>query len=176
MTLRILSLLTVLFAAALLAGCGEEYTNITPLADQQEFEKALKSNKPVMMDFYKDSCPTCVIQEAVINDMAPEYLGKVDFVKYKILESNFSSASKEIKDRYKLNWVPTTMLFVNGREVKRWELNHGADEFRAALDETLANPTAARKTPAAPVTAGNAAATWDANNKKCIEGQGCPIE
>ncbi|MCE5277845.1 MAG: thioredoxin family protein [Planctomycetaceae bacterium] len=176
MTLRSLCLLTLSCAAILLSGCGEDYANITPLADQQQFENALKSDKPVLMDFYKDSCPTCVIQEAVINDMAPEYMGKVDFVKYKILESNFSPASKAIKDRYKLNWVPTTMLFVNGQEVKRWELNHGADEFRTALDEVLARPTAAKPAAAPITTAGKLPANWDANNKKCIEGQGCPIE
>ena len=161
------------------AGCTHEYASITPLMDQQDFqEKVLQSSKPVLVEFYKDSCPTCVLQEAVMDKLTAEYEGRVAFTKFKITKLDFSTTSRELKDRYKLFWVPTVLLFVDGQEVKRWELNHLGDEFRTALDDVLAAPTAKRSlaTPAQPAKIQPAA--WGAapDPKKCIEGQGCQIE
>ncbi len=150
---------------------------LTPLQDVWQFRReVLQSKQPVIVDFYKDSCPTCDIQDAVLEQLAYEYRGRVKFVKFKIREAYMVSSCPEFMDEYNLFWVPTTVLFVNGREQRRWELNHLASEFRPSLDAACrpngaagaaGTAVAQTRTPAfVPPTAGNV----------CVEGQGCAIE
>jgi thioredoxin-like negative regulator of GroEL len=141
-----------LLAAALVAaglavgGCGVQ-GKFTDLKTPEDFDReVVRAKKPVIVDFYKDNCPTCVVQEAETEKIIDDYRDQVVFVKFKIRDPAMGSASPEIMDRYKLFWVPTTSLFVNGQEVQRWELNHSEWEFREALNKIL--------TPQAPGTTG----------------------
>ena len=148
---------------------------LTPLQDVAEFNReVVQSRQPVLVDFYKDSCPTCVIQDDVLEGLNYEYQGRVKFVKFKVREAYMVSNCPEFMDQQKLFWVPTAVLFVNGKEQQRWELNHGAWEFRAALDAAggrppNAGPTVAQK-------GDKLAAKPVVGPDGCIEGQGCPID
>jgi len=156
------------------SGCASS-SNLSTIEGSDQFQKqVLESKTPVVVDFYKNGCPTCVVQEGVLDGLAKEYSGKITFVKFKIREAYFVTSNKEIMDRYKLMWVPTTMLFVNGKEKQRWTFNHGADEIRPALDEAIGAPkTGTQPVPrATELKAANAAAD---SATGCIEGKGCPI-
>lgn len=119
-------------------GGGYSGGSFQDIPDAATFHRVVRqSDRPVLVDFYKDSCPTCVIQEGELDQLAPEYAGRVRFVKFKIREATMQSANPEIMDEYNLFWVPTVVLFVNGHEKQRWVLNHLAMEFRGPLDQAL---------------------------------------
>lgn len=160
--------------AVMVGGCSAGQS-LTHLETQAEFDKTvMNSDKPVLMDFYKNGCPTCVVQEAVLDDLAKEYQGKVVFTKFKIREAYFVSSAPEIMDRYKLYWVPTVILFVNGKEKQRWTFNHSADEIRPALDEATNKPMAQRAV-LTPAQVAALKAPLPAPGDGCVEGKGCPI-
>jgi len=145
----------------------------TPLPDLQdvgEFNQAvLQAKGPVLVDFYKDSCPTCVLQDAVLEELNGEYAGRVRFYKFKVREATMISTCPEFMDQQRLFWVPTTVLYVNGQEQQRWTLNHAAWEFRPSLNTACGQgpaggATYVSKPPPPPPDA----------NGECT-GEGCPI-
>lgn len=160
----------------LLGGCQAPEGKLTVLQDSTEFDRNVVLAKgPVLVDFYKDPCPTCVVQEAEIEKLFDEYQGRVSFVKFKIRDEVMNGVNTDIMERYNLFWVPTVILFVNGQEKQRWVFNHLAAEIRPSLNAALAG----KAIPAAPVTAGNAN-PWSVGAAgvkpgECIEGAGCKL-
>lgn len=169
------SLLACAALTVLAGGCANG--NLADIQTVGEFNRqVLQANQPVVVDFYKESCPTCVIQEACLEDLAGEYDGKVRFVKFKIRESNMAGSAPEMMDRYGLFWVPTAILFVNGQERKRWVLNHAAWEFRPALDEALGRPVASASPLLGSFSAfGSRGPKLSAGNGEQCGPNGCPI-
>ncbi len=172
-------------ALALLAGgCSGGGVKLTAIQDASDFDRqVVGARQPVLVDFYKNACPTCVVQEGVLEQLAQEYQGRVTFTKFKIREMTMAGTSPELMDRYKLFWVPTVILFVDGKETRRWVFNHGAEDFRPALNAAAgkaAPQTSADAVSPTPPTAGQPAGAETAQGasdkfERCIEGQGCPI-
>jgi thiol-disulfide isomerase/thioredoxin len=133
----------ILFCWALafvVAGCGGPTGPSEPLVQVNstaEFQTAvLDSKPPVMTLFYKEGCPACAKQEAVMGHLAAEYHGRAVFVKYPM--ANFMSLVKnqEVRDKYNLFVWPTVILFLDGKEKKRWLTNDfPADDYRKSLNE-----------------------------------------
>jgi len=164
--------------AALAGGCGGG--TLVSIEDAADFQRrVIESDRPVLVEFYKTACPTCVWQEDWLAELAPEYAGDVLFAKFLIKDLSWSSTAPTIQERYDLFWVPTMILFVNGEEKHRWELNYFVtSEFRAVLDEAAGVATAAAEPPPTPWTDATQPVTqWpDGTPAKCEEGLGCPID
>jgi len=73
-------------------------------------EKVLKSESPVMVDFYADWCGPCKMAEPVLDELSDEYEGKIDIVKINV------DQNRETSMKYQVMSIPTTILF-KGREV-----------------------------------------------------------
>jgi len=137
-------------AAALVAGAiltllagGCAATNLVPIADEADFQRqVIEADKPVVVDFYKEGgCPTCKLLEPILDQLADEYRGRVIFAKFAVMTPFFQTTSEEIKQRYNIIGIPTAVLFVNGKEVKRWALYYMFDDYRKTLDEVVGGPT-----------------------------------
>jgi len=75
-----------------------------------EFEtEVLKSDLPVLVDFYADWCGPCHAIAPTIDALSNEFEGKVKFVKVDV------DANQEVASRYDIMSIPTIMLFENGR-------------------------------------------------------------
>lgn len=75
-----------------------------------EFEtEVLKSNVPVLVDFYADWCGPCHAIAPTIEALSNEFEDKVKFVKVDV------DASQEVASRYEIMSIPTVMLFENGK-------------------------------------------------------------
>ncbi len=70
--------------------------------------KVLQADKPVLVDFFATWCGPCKRLGPVIEEVADELAGKVDVYKLDI------DQSPDVAARYKVNSVPTIMLFENG--------------------------------------------------------------
>ena len=79
----------------------------------ENFEKeVLKSEKPVLVDFYADWCGPCNAMAPVIEELAKELEGKVKVGKINVDEN------PDIAVEYNVMSIPTLIVFKNGKEEK----------------------------------------------------------
>ena len=80
----------------------------------ENFEKeVLKTEKPVLVDFYADWCGPCNAMEPVIEELAKELEEKVKVGKINVDEN------PDIAVEYNVMSIPTLIVFKNGKEEKR---------------------------------------------------------
>jgi thioredoxin-like negative regulator of GroEL len=150
-------LIALLGLAVLLVtvGCAEPGKNFTRIHGWPEFQtRVLQSDRPVLIEFNKDPCPTCVLMLGELDKLYPQYSDRVLFASMTIMKDFFAPCEPEVIDRYKVTLVPTTILFNKGQEVCRWNWNlHGADEIGEALKKLVGPPRKPDAVkPAAPAT------------------------
>ncbi len=92
--------------------------NITMTSDADFDEKVLKSEKPVLVDFFADWCGPCKMIAPFLEELADEFAGKVKIAKLNV-DQNVAVATK-----YGIRAMPTLILFENGEQK---ELLVGAD-------------------------------------------------
>lgn len=76
-------------------------------------EKVLKSDKPVLVDFWAPWCGPCKMAEPVLEELSKQYENKIAIMKLNV-DDNQNSAGK-----YSIMSIPTTILFKDGKEVGR---------------------------------------------------------
>ena len=80
----------------------------------ENFEKeVLKSEKPVLVDFYADWCGPCNTMAPVIEELATELDGKAKVGKINVDDN------PDIAVEYNVMSIPTLIIFKNGKEEKR---------------------------------------------------------
>ncbi len=120
----------------LAAGCADPKP-INPKTTE-EFDAVIMQNpQPVLMDFYKGGCPSCILLDPVMDDLADEYDGHAVVAKFMLMTPTFGITSKELDDRYDIAFYPTVILFENGLEKKRWVAHYLINDYRHALDEAI---------------------------------------
>jgi thioredoxin 1 len=72
-------------------------------------EEVMKSQEPVVVDFYADWCGPCKMIEPVVHKLADEYEGKVKFVKVD------TDANQELAMQFGIMSIPTVMFFSKGK-------------------------------------------------------------
>jgi len=73
-------------------------------------EEVLKSDLPVLVDFYAEWCGPCKSLAPLIEEIANEYEGKV-----KVCKANID-ADGGLAEYYNVMSVPTLMVFKNGEQ------------------------------------------------------------
>ncbi len=79
--------------------------------DENFEEEVLKSDLPVLVDFYADWCGPCKMMEPVIDELAKDYEGK-----WKVGKCNID-ASPETAQKYEIQSIPSLKFFKNGEVV-----------------------------------------------------------
>jgi len=82
--------------------------HVTAITDDTFESMVLKSETPVLVDYWAESCSPCKAIGAVLEEMAADYTGRVKIVKLDIA-SNPNTAAK-----YGVRALPTLMVFKNG--------------------------------------------------------------
>ena len=74
-------------------------------------QEVLKSDIPVLVDFYADWCGPCKMIGPVIEELAEEYEGVIKICKINVDENqNYST-------KYKVMTIPNLIFFKNGEKV-----------------------------------------------------------
>ena len=88
-------------------------SNVKQVSDGTFEAEVLKSDTPVLIDFFAEWCGPCKVMAPVLDDVAREYQGKLKVVKVDVDESG------EIAARFGVTAMPTFVLLKNGEEAYR---------------------------------------------------------
>ena len=78
-------------------------------SEQNFEEEVLKSDKPVLVDFWATWCAPCRMMESAVNAIAEAYAGRAKVGKLNV-DENLSLTSQ-----YKIRGIPTLLLFKGGQ-------------------------------------------------------------
>jgi thioredoxin 1 len=81
---------------------------VRELTDATFEDEVLKSERPVVVDFWAPWCGPCKAIEPILADLADAAAGRVEFAKLNI-DENFQTAS-----RFSVLSIPTAILFEGG--------------------------------------------------------------
>ena len=82
--------------------------NIAVFTDQNFESEVLKSDKPVLVDFWAEWCAPCHMITPAVEALAEEYADRAKFGKLNVDENQSVTA------RYQIRGIPTLLVFKNG--------------------------------------------------------------
>ena len=81
------------------------------ITDASFEEEVIKSDTPVLVDFWADWCAPCKMIAPMVEELSVEFDGKVKFTKLDV-DSNPNSATS-----YGIRGIPTLLIFNDGQPV-----------------------------------------------------------
>lgn len=101
--------------------------------DQNFQTDVLKSDMPVVVDFWAPWCGPCRVVSPAIEQLASEYQGKVKVGKMNV-DENFQTAGN-----YGVMSIPTVMVFKGGKPVKATVGAQSKESYKRMIDEAIAS-------------------------------------
>ena len=102
-----------------------------PVNDSNFEPTVLKATKPVLVDFWATWCQPCRLVAPLLDELAEEYTGRVDFVKLDV-DQNPKTAQK-----YGVMSIPTLLIFKKGEPVSHVVGFRPKAELKRTLDAAL---------------------------------------
>lgn len=106
--------------------------NIVYVTDATFEQEVLKSEQPVLVDFWAPWCGPCRMVAPTIEELADEYAGKFKVAKVNTDENPRTPSSLGIRG------IPTMIYFVNGEEHERVVGVRPKADLKSKVDAILA--------------------------------------
>lgn len=101
------------------------------LSDSNFEQEVLKSDKPVLVDFWAEWCGPCKMIAPAINDLAREYEGKAKIAKMDVDNNQIIAGQLGIRS------IPALLIFKNGVVVDQIVGAAPKQRIKERLDATL---------------------------------------
>ena len=101
------------------------------LTEENFEQEVLKSDKPVMVDFWATWCGPCKMLAPVVEEVAKEYDGKVKICKLDV------DQAMSVAGKYRISSVPTLIFFKGGAVAAQTTGVQSKDALCAKLDDLL---------------------------------------
>jgi thioredoxin 1 len=100
-----------------------------PVTDESFEQEVLASDIPVAVDFWSSRCPPCQVMGGLLNEIGPDFAGRVSIFKLNVDQNPQTTMTYQIMN------IPTIILFRNGRVVERIVGLLPLNPLRAKLDK-----------------------------------------
>ena len=103
--------------------------HVKEFTDANFDQEVLKSEQPVLVDFWAEWCMPCRMLAPTIEKIATDYNGKVKVGKVD------TDSNRDISVKYGISAIPTVILFKGGQVAQKFVGLRQERDFREALDE-----------------------------------------
>ena len=101
------------------------------VTDAQWDQSVLKSDTPVLVDFWAEGCAPCRAMGPYVDKLSEEYEGKL-----KVLKSN-TQHNTEVPAKYGITAIPTFLMIKGGEVVKQMVGSVNYDELKKVVEAHL---------------------------------------
>jgi len=106
---------------------------ITKVSDAKTWEiDVMSSQLPVFVDFWAEWCGPCRMVSPVVEELATEYEGKINFVKVNVDEAN------ELASKYNIFSIPTLAIFNKGEIIGQQVGAASKESYKNMIESALA--------------------------------------
>jgi thioredoxin 1 len=94
-------------------------------------EKVLRADKPVLLDFYSDTCIPCKKMAGALGNIEEDYEGRLYVYKVNV------NYDMELAQQFHVMSAPTLVLLANGEEKDRLRGAAGEEQIADMLDKNI---------------------------------------
>ncbi|MBS1984155.1 MAG: thioredoxin [Bdellovibrionales bacterium] len=105
--------------------------NIAQVSDASFDSDVIKSDQPVLVDFWAAWCGPCRALAPKIEELSASYTGKVKFVKMDV------DANPQVPPQFGIRGIPTLILFKGGKMVDQLVGNQPKEVIEQLLAKSL---------------------------------------
>lgn len=101
------------------------------ITDKNFKDEVLKSNLPVLVDFWASWCAPCKMIAPIIEELAKEYKGKIKIGKLNVEEN------QGIPTQYGVMSIPTLMFFKEGKVIEQINGALSKQQLKKKIEEII---------------------------------------
>ena len=103
--------------------------HVKEFTDENFDNEVLKSDVPVLVDFWAEWCGPCRMLAPTIEKLANDYAGKVRVGKVD------TDANRDVAVKYGISAIPTVILFKDGQVAQKFVGLRQERDFKEAIEE-----------------------------------------
>ena len=94
-------------------------------------EQVLKSDVPVLVDFWAEWCMPCRMLTPIVDELAGDFEGKAKIGKVD------TDSNRQISAKFGIASIPTVMVFKNGEVTKKFVGLTSKDDLAKAINDAM---------------------------------------
>jgi thioredoxin 1 len=93
--------------------------------------EVMKSNVPVLVDFWAEWCPPCRAMTPIVESLAQQFENKAKIVKLNVDDN------PSVTQRFGIKGIPTMIVFKGGKEAERIVGATNEDSLKRIIEEQI---------------------------------------